>query len=120
MWNIFGYVIKQKQQTISKSQIFFLVPKPQLLNAASFLYLSIGADVWCATVVSLIVMSLCFTILAKVGKKWMNNSWKDSVYVDFSRSILDAIDVATSHGLEKFPKQNSMRFLLNGLGSVTI
>lgn len=101
--------------------IFFCsVPKPKLLNAASFLYLSIGADVWCATVVSLIVMSLCFTILAKVGQKWMNNSWKDLVYVDFTRSILDAIDVATSHGLEKFPKQHSMRILLNGLGLMTI
>lgn len=90
------------------------MPKPKLINPASFLYLSIGADVWCATVISLFLMSMCFTILAKVGQKWMTNSWKDKVYVDFSRSIMDALDVATSHGLEKFPKMNSMRTLFNG------
>lgn len=110
--------MKNRTYPSSKSQIFFPVPKPELLNAASFLYLSISADVWCATVVSLIVMSLCFTILAKVGKQWMQNSWKDLVYVEFSRSMLDALDVATSHGLEKFPKQNSMRALFNGLEAV--
>lgn len=53
-------------------------------------------------------------MLAKIGKKWMKNSWKDLVYVDFSRSIIDALDVATSHGIEKFPKQNSMRALFYG------
>lgn len=87
-----------------------------MLSAATFLYLSIGADVWCATVVSLIVMSLCFTILTSMGKKLMENSWMDFVYVDFSRALLDALDVATSHGLIRFPKENSIRFLLYGYG----
>lgn len=90
----------------------FLVPKPKLLNPASYLYLSLSENNWYGFAVSFIVMTLCFTIFTRVGRKFMD-SWNDLAYVDFSRSLMDVLDAATSHGLTKFPKQHSMKFLVN-------
>lgn len=93
----------------------FLVPKPKFVNPASYLYLSINANGWYGFAGSLIVMSLCFWIFTKIGKTFIG-TWRDLVYDDFSRSLLDAIDMATCHGLAIYPKQHSMKFLVNRFG----
>lgn len=97
----------------------FLVPKPHLLNPASYLYMSLSASDWYGFAVSLIVMTLSFSIITKIGRRFIG-SWSDLMYDSFSRSLMDALDMATSHGLAKFPKEHSMKFLLNRFGNGTL
>lgn len=66
-----------------------------------------------ALIVSFILISTLLTILARIGRKMFKKSWKDKNYVELTRSFLDSMNVATVHGIEKFPKQDSMKTLLS-------
>lgn len=93
----------------------FLVPKPKTLSPASYLYLSLSVKDWYGFIMSLIVMALCFTLFTKIGSH-LFGSWNDSVYNDFRRSMMDALDMATNHGLNKFPKENAIKLLVYRFG----
>lgn len=90
----------------------FLVPKPKALNPAAYLYLSLNSNDWCGFGVSLIIMTMCFTMFTKIGRR-LNDSWKDYVYNDLTRSSIDALNIVTNHGLAKSPVENTMRLLVN-------
>ncbi|XP_037052444.1 uncharacterized protein LOC119085982 [Bradysia coprophila] len=89
----------------------FLVPKPTLVNPAAYLYMSLSRNVWMAFLFSFISTSIIMTLTARTGKRFLKKSWNDKLYIDFSRSFLDSMNVATLHGIEKFPKQDSIKSL---------
>lgn len=89
----------------------FLVPKPKILSPASYLYLSLNVNDWYGFIMSLVAMAFCFTVFTKIGLN-LFGGWNDSVYEDFGRSMVDALDMATNHGLSKFPRENSMKLLV--------
>lgn len=91
----------------------FLVPKSKLVNPAAYLYMSLSQSVWGALLFSFILVSVILTFLATIGKRIMKKSWKDEKYIDLTRSFMNALDVATSHGIEKFPTQDSMKALFS-------
>lgn len=90
----------------------FLVPKPRPLNPAAYLYLSLNANDWYFFLLSLILMTMCFTWFTRIGMLVID-PWVDVVYRKFSRSLMDALDMATNHGLVKFPKEQCLKFLVN-------
>lgn len=95
----------------------FLVPKPEPLNPAAYLYLSLSSNDWYGFVVGLMTMAICFTIFTKIGVM-LNGSWKDYGYNDLTRSLIDAFNIVTSHELPKFPKENTMRLLVYRFGII--
>lgn len=93
----------------------FLVPKPKSINPAAYLYLSLNTIDWYGFVVSLITMTICFTLFTRIGtmiKAGIKDSFKDYVYSDATRSLLDTLNIVTNHGLAKFPEESTMRLLM--------
>lgn len=88
------------------------MPKPKLVNPAAYLYMSLSRSVWFAFLLSFIVVSMILTLIARTGRRTIRKSWKDKHYIDLTRSFMDSLNVATTHGIEKFPKQESMKTLL--------
>lgn len=92
----------------------FLVPKPESLNPATYLYKSLNVVVGCSVVISLIVLSIILTIFGRMDRKIKKKSWNGLVYVAFSRSLFDTFGICTAQSL-KFPKEYSIKYLLFGL-----
>lgn len=93
----------------------FLVAKPAIVNAASYIYLSLSETVWIAVIGSFLLTGLCLTSSSWIvpwPKHIKYNRNKNSVYDDISRSYLDAICIITGHGLNHFPKQISIKWML--------
>lgn len=90
----------------------FLVPKPETLNPATYLYKSTGVEVGWSVLISMIATSIILTVIARTGRKLMNKSWADLVYVSLSRSSIDTFGIVTSQSLVKFPKETSMKSLI--------
>lgn len=88
----------------------FLVPKPESLNPATYLYKSLNVVVGCSVVISLIVLSFIVTIFARIGRKLKKKSWNGLVYIAFSRSLFDTFGICTAQSL-KFPKEHSVKYL---------
>lgn len=97
--------------------MFVSVTKPKLVNPAAYLYMSLNKDVGIAFIVSLILVSMILTLIARTGKRILQKSWKDTNYIEWTRSVMDSLNVATSHGVEKFPKQDSMKALFTRYSS---
>lgn len=69
--------------------------------------MSLGRSVF----LSFILVSMILTLIARTGKRTLKRLWKDENYLNLTRSFLDSLNVATVHGIEKFPKQDSMKTL---------
>lgn len=93
--------------------ILVTVPKPKLINPAAYLYMSLNQHIWIAFLCSFILVSIILTVVAKIGKRILKKSWKDHKYIELPRSFMDSLNVATSHGIEKFPEQDSMKTLFS-------
>lgn len=93
----------------------FLVPKPDSLNPATYLYKSINGVVGLSVIACLIVVSILLSIFGRIGRKSKSKAWNDVVYIDFIRALFDTIGVFTAQSLQKFPKEHSMRYLIFGL-----
>lgn len=92
----------------------FLVPKPESLNPATYLYKSINGIVGCSVVILWIVMSIIMPIFGRIGRKFKGKSWNDSVYLAYSRSFFDTFGIFTSQSLTKFPREQTMKSLFFG------
>lgn len=86
----------------------FLVPKPDVINAASYIYLSMSVMVWCCVSMSFVGTGFLLTILSRCGKLIR----KKTVYDNVSRSFLDVISIVTGHGVQQFTSQSSINCLL--------
>lgn len=86
----------------------FLVPKPDVINAASYIYLSMSINVWCCVAMSFVATGILLTILSRSGK-WLH---KNTVYDNVSRSFLDVLSIVTGHGVQQFTPQSSINCLL--------
>lgn len=93
----------------------FLVPKPESLNPATYLYKSINGIVGCSVLISWIVMSSIMSIFGTVGRKLKGRSWNDFVYIGYSRSFFDTFGIFTGQSLTTFPREQSMKPLFFGL-----
>lgn len=79
--------------------------------------MSLDRNVWFAFLFSFIVVSMFLTIISRTGRRTLKKSWKDKNYINLTRSFMDSLNVATTHGIERFPKQDSMKTLLTRYNS---
>lgn len=84
----------------------FLVPKPQAISAANYMYMSFSAEVW-----SLVL--ICYGLIAMMMfglARWL----QPGRYADGVRTVLDLICICTNHGLDTLPGERSraIRMLL--------
>ncbi len=92
----------------------FLVPKPNSLNPATYLYKYIGVAVRFSIVICLIAMPILFTVFARVGRIFLEQTKIDFIHLEFNRSLLDTFGIFTGQSILKFPRENTMKFLFFG------
>lgn len=103
----------------------FLVPVPEAVNAALYIYLPLSTAAWIAVVFGYLTMVLLITYFSRIGVNQEHSeafTWnpfnrnpfkiKNSVYDTLSRSFLDMFGIVTAHSLGAFPKQSSVNWLL--------
>ncbi len=93
-----------------KQCVTFLVPKPIKLHEATAIYTTLGTYVW---LLFLFAFLLSIVLLNKIAKfeKCLNDS--DSDFTDFSVTVLETVNAATSHAVTRFPNnQTSVKILL--------
>lgn len=84
-----------------------LVPKPTKLSEATAIYSTLSYPVWILFGCSFFLTTFLLWGIANFKVVPTKNR-----YISLARTFLDITDVATSHGLESFPEQNSVKILL--------
>lgn len=83
-----------------------LVPKPTKLSEITAIYTTLSGQVW-------LIFAFFF---AATGMLMWSSAKLDTVqtaaYANFSRTFLEMINIATSHGVGHFPRQHSIKILL--------
>lgn len=87
-----------------------VVPKPYRLNEVTAIYLSFEKWVWVCFLCSAVLTGFLLTWMAKVGTQ-IDRRYK-TVFAEGSRSVLEIISTATSHGFHANHKQTSINILL--------
>lgn len=84
----------------------FLVPKPQAINAANYVYMSLSQKVWLLGLISFGLIAVLMFCLAR----WL----QPGRYADGVRIVFDLICICTNHGLDTLPSEQSrvIRMLL--------
>ncbi len=83
-----------------------LVPKPTKFSEASAIYSTLSSVVWTVFGFSFVITGILLWAMAKIKIESKNR------YVSIIRTFLDLTNVATSHGIDNLPDQNSAKVLL--------
>lgn len=90
--------------------VLSLVPKPMKLHEASAIYTTLDSFVWLIFLLAFVLYIVLLNSTAKL-EKCLNDS--DSVFTDFTVTVLEAINAATSHSVTHFPNdQISVKIVL--------
>lgn len=83
-----------------------LTPKPVKLSQVTAIYKAFSSQIW-------ITFGICFFVIVLLlwGSARIQITEK-TVYTNLSRTFLDVTKIATSHGVDHFPKQHSINILL--------
>lgn len=84
----------------------FLVPKPQPITQASYIYLPLSEKLWILLITSLVATALLYYFLyqrARASRYFLEN---------LSRAFLDIINISTSHGLPNVVHRLPIRILV--------
>lgn len=96
--------------------ITFLVPKPMALNEALNIYLTFNSEVWIFIVLSVIGFALILSGISKLRSFWFKSHadarHQDNRCIDLTASLMNAINMATAHGIAHFPRQHTIKILL--------
>lgn len=87
----------------------WIAPKPKKLDPAALIYLALSAPVWVVYISCFGFTVILLTIISKIEEDIKETKIVSS---HFGRSLLEAINTATSHGVNNFPKQISVQILL--------
>lgn len=93
-----------------KQCLTLLVPKPRKLHEATAIYTTLERHVW---LIFFFFFLLSIVLLNKIAKieKLLNES--DSIFTDFSVTVMETINTATSHSVARFPDdQISVKIVL--------
>lgn len=83
-----------------------LVPRPKRLSEFTAIYTTLSGQVW-------LVFGICF--FATGFSLWGSariEIVERTVYMNVSRTFLEVMNIATSHGVRNFPRQRSIKLLL--------
>lgn len=93
--------------------ITFLVPKPMPLNEALNIYLSLNSEVWLYFLLSTIGFILLLSGISRMGSFLFGvRQWNDRGWNDLSVSAINAVNMATAHGVARFPHRHTVKILL--------
>lgn len=96
--------------------ITFLVPKPMALNEALNIYLTFNANVWILIVLSVIGFAMILSGISKIENFcYYNTQWQTNRCINLTESLMNAINMATAHGVAHFPRRNTIKMLLTRL-----
>lgn len=88
----------------------FLVAKSKVLDASSNIFWSMTIGVWALLAVSFIASAVC---LVTFSSSLLSGDVHEFHYGhDNSRSWVDLVNIATSHGLTVLPKQSSLKWIV--------
>lgn len=107
IWLMLEYANEYDLSTFHSHEcITFLVPKPKRLSEITAIYTTLSAQVW-------LVFGLCFFSTGVL--MWSSariQTMERNIYANFSRTFLELMNIATSHGVGYFPTQHSINILL--------
>lgn len=78
----------------------YLVPKPKKLNEASAIYTALNTSVWLLFLFFFLLSAILLTFISKLEKRLYR---RESHYLEFTRALLETINIATSHSVHRFP-----------------
>lgn len=87
----------------------WIAPKPTKLDPAALVYLALSAPVWGLYITCFVLTVILMTIISKCEENMKKTKIVSS---HFGRSLLEATNTATAHGIFNFPKQISVQILL--------
>lgn len=95
--------------------IKLLVPRPTRLNAASAIYRTFAVDVWCVFLFFCLITGLLLMSLSRIDYTIIycdKAARAVPKYNNFTRAIMEIMNIATGHGVNKIPTQHSLNVLL--------
>uniref|UniRef100_A0A3F2ZDC6 Ionotropic glutamate receptor C-terminal domain-containing protein n=1 Tax=Lutzomyia longipalpis TaxID=7200 RepID=A0A3F2ZDC6_LUTLO len=104
--NIKHYRVVDLSHSYDLQCLTFLVPRPQIVTPASYIYLPFSGMVWVVYIICLIATA--FILHYFVNREFIRATELSSLEVVF----LEVINIATSHGATRFPKQVPIKILL--------
>ncbi len=87
----------------------WIAPKPHKLDPAALVYLALSAPVWGVYFFCFVLTAILLTFISKIAENISKTKIMSSY---FGRSLLEAANTATSHGVINFPQQLSVQILL--------
>lgn len=104
--NLKHFLITDVSNTYDLQCLTFLVPRPHIITPASYIYLPFSLGVWIAYIACLV--GTTFILHYFVNRDFIRVTELSSLEVVF----LEVINIATSHGATRFPKQVPIKILL--------
>lgn len=92
--------------------VTFIVPKTKAVNPACYIYIALEGKVWLNYLSYLFITGFLLTLLTVLGIKVIKAQWMSSNFLYLSSSFTEVINIATSHGLRRFPSQKPLKILL--------
>lgn len=94
---------------INTECITLLLPKPIRLSMASAIYLTFNKFVWTLWLSGFLLTGSLLTLMSRNGFTKRNSV---DIFSDLSRSILETLNTATSHGASKLSNRSAVNVLL--------
>lgn len=98
--------------TIDRHCITFLVPVQQLIKNGSTIYISLSGAVWALYVGTFVSTGIISIILARIYWTKLNSGKEVRAFAFLSDSYMDLVNIASSHGIRRFPKQNALKIIV--------
>lgn len=82
-----------------------VVPKPKKLHEATAIYTALNTHVWLLFLSFLLLSSIALNFISKMEKRFYQ---RESHYVDFTWTLIETVNVATSHSVHRFPSNSQV------------
>lgn len=90
----------------------YLVPRPEIANAATNIYLCMSWKVWAALMISFCAIGVILTGLSWINSHLRNDGLQNVLYQDLNRSFLDILSILTGHGVKRFYQSSAINCVL--------
>lgn len=106
------YLVHDLTTFFDRQCITFLVPVNTLISEGSTIYISLSAAVWCLYIGSFISVGLVIIQLARIYYRSIHHSREFNTFAYLSECYMDLINIATLHGIERFPKSMALKIIV--------
>lgn len=89
-----------------------MVPRPKYINEASIIYLSLKSKLWFYFGSAFAAIICMLIAISKIGISTKLYKRRDVPFHNFTKTVTEVVNIATSHGLTKFPAQTPIKFVI--------